>query len=176
MENNNLAIKNILNRKSVRQFMDKSVEKEKIDLILRCAMSAPSARNRQPWKFIVIDDKDLLNALAQELPHAKMLFTSPLGIVVCGNVEDKEDLTAQKFWSQDCSAATQNILLAVEALGLGACWTACHPKEDCIEISRRILNIPEGLVPFCVIPVGYPANDSSPIDKWNEDNIIYNKF
>ena len=172
----NLVIKTILNRKSVRQFSDKPVEKDKILTILRAGMSAPSARNRQPWKFVVVDDKDLLKAMGAELPHAKMLFNSPLGIVVCGDISNKEDRTANTFWVQDCCAAVENILIATEALGLGAVWTACYPKEDRVEIPQRILNLPEYIVPLCVIPMGYPKSDNSPIEKWNEENIIYNKY
>ena len=171
----NLVIKTILNRKSVRQFSDKPVEKDKIMTILRAGMSAPSARNRQPWKFVVVDDKDLLRAMGNELPHAKMLLNSPLGIVVCGDIRDKEDVTAQTSWVQDCSAAVENILLAAESLGLGAVWTACYPKEERVEIPRRILNLPDGIVPLCVIPIGYPKTKNEPINKWNENNVIYNK-
>ena len=144
----NLVIKTILNRKSVRQFSDKPVEKDKILTILRAGMSAPSARNRQPWKFVVVDDKDLLKAMGAELPHAKMLLNSPLGIVVCGDISNKEDRTANTFWVQDCCAAVENILIATEALGLGAVWTACYPKEDRVEIPQRILNLPEYIVPL----------------------------
>ena len=172
----NLAIQNILNRKSVRQFTDKAVEKEKIEILLKCAMAAPSARNRQPWKYVVVDDRDLLDKLAEELPYAKMLFSSTLGIVVCGDVRDKEDLTAQSYWPQDCSAATQNILLAAEAMGLGACWTACYPKEDRETTTRKFVNMPEGINPFCVIAIGYPARENQVIDKWKEENIFYNTF
>ena len=172
----NLVIKTILNRKSVRQFSDKPVEKDKIMTILRAGMSAPSARNRQPWKFVVVDDKDLLRAMGNELPHAKMLLNSPLGIVVCGDIRNKYDRTANTFWMQDCCAAVENILIATEALGLGAVWTACYPKEDRVEIPQRILNLPQDIVPLCVIPMGYPKTDSSPIEKWNEENIIYNKY
>lgn len=172
---NNPVINTILNRKSVRQFADKNVEKEKIDTILRAAMAAPSARNRQPWKFVVVDEKDCLKALGQELPYAKMLLESPLGIVVCGDIRDKDDTTAQRFWVQDCAAAVENILIAVEALGLGAVWTACYPDEERIEIPQRILNLPQGIIPLCVIPVGYPKNKNQPIDKWKEENILYNR-
>lgn len=176
MTTDNLVIKTILNRRSVRQFLDKPVEKEKIDLILKSAMSAPTARNRQPWKFVVVNEKDLLRAMGMELPYAKMLINSPLGIVVCGDIRNKEDETAQTFWVQDCSAAVENILIAVEALGLGAVWTACYPRKEREEIVVKHLNLPEGIVPLCVIPIGYPKFNTSVIDKWMENNIIYNKW
>ena len=173
--NANSLINTILNRKSVRQFSGKPIEPEKVNLLLHAGMSAPSARNRQPWKFVVVDEKDLLIALGTELPYAKMLMESPLGIVVCGDIRNKEDVTAQTFWVQDCSAAVENILLAAESLGLGAVWTACYPKEERVEIPRRILNLPDGIVPLCVIPIGYPKTKNEPINKWNENNVIYNK-
>ena len=90
--NTNPVINTILNRKSVRQFSDKPIEPEKVDLLLHAGMSAPSARNRQPWKFVVVDEKDLLIALGTELPYAKMLMESPLGIVVCGDIRNKDDM------------------------------------------------------------------------------------
>lgn len=172
----NEVISTILDRKSVRQFLDKPIEETKIELIIRAGMSAPSARNRQPWKFFAVDDKDLLSELAEGLPYAKMLADAPLGIVVCGDIRDKEDITAQNFWVQDCAAAVENILIAVEALGLGAVWTACYPKPERVEVPQKVLNMPEGIIPLCVIPVGYPAFDTPAKDKWNENNFIRNKW
>lgn len=172
----NEVIKTILERRSVRKFSGKPIEREKIELILRAGMSAPSARNRQPWKFFAVDDRDLLNRLADELPYAKMLYQAPLGIIVCGDIRDKEDMTAQTFWVQDCSAAVENILIAVQSLGLGAVWTACYPKDDRVRAPQKILNMPDGIVPLCVIPVGYPDGDTPPVEKFREENIIWNKF
>ncbi len=172
----NETIETILDRRSVRKFLGKPIEKEKIDLILRAGMAAPSARNRQPWKFFAVDNRDLLNSLADELPYAKMLYQAPLAIIVCGDIRDKEDMTAQTFWMQDCSAAVENILLAIQSLKLGAVWTACYPKEDRVEIPKRILNMPDGIIPLCVIPVGYPDGESVPVEKFKQENIIWNKF
>ncbi len=172
----NEVIKTILERRSVRKFSDKPIEKEKIELILKAGMASPSARNRQPWKFFVVDDRDLLNKLADELPYAKMLYNAPLCIIPCGDIRDKEDLTAQTFWVQDCSASVQNILIAVQSLGLGAVWTACYPKEDRIKIPQNILNMPEGIIPLCVIPIGYPEDKTEAKDKFKQENIIWNKF
>lgn len=172
----NKIIQTILNRKSVRQFLDKPIENEKVEIIIRAGMSAPSARNRQPWKFFAVDDKKLLSELADGLPYAKMLNEAPLGIIVCGDIRDKEDSTAQTFWVQDCAAAVENILIAVEALGLGAVWTACYPKKERVEVPQKVLDMPEGIIPLCVIPVGYPAVETPVKDKWNKDNFILNKW
>ncbi len=172
----NRVIETILTRKSVRKFINKPIEKDKIELVLRAGMAAPSARNRQPWKFFAVDDRKLLDELAEGLPYAKMLFNAPLCIVVCGDIRDKEDLTAQTFWVQDCSAAVENILLSAHSLGLGAVWTACYPKMDRAETARKVLNMPDGIMPLCVIPMGYADGDSPVIEKWNSDNIIWNKY
>ena len=172
----NETITTILNRKSVREFADKQVDSAFVEVILRSAMSAPSARNRQPWKFVVVDDNELKVALADELPYAKMLKTASLGIVVCGDIRDKDDATAQTFWQHDCAAAIENILLACESLGLGAVWTACYPKQDRADVVSKHLELPDGVVPMAVIPIGYPLQDTPVVDKWKEDNIIYNKW
>lgn len=172
----NQAIDVILNRKSVRKFIDKPIEKEKIESILKCAMSAPSAVNLQPWVFNVIDDRALLNELAQNLPYSKMLLSAPLAMIVCGDIDKALNDWELDFWVQDCSAAAQNVLLAAEALGLGAVWTAVYPAQDRVKIVKDILNMPNNLMPLSVIPIGYPADHSAPTNKWNEENIHYNKW
>ncbi len=176
MENFNQAISNILNRKSVRKFLENKVEEDKIKQILEAAMAAPSAVNNQPWLFFVIDDRGLLDRLANELPYSKMLTTAPLAMVVCGDLELASEGWEQEFWIQDCSAATENILLAVEALGLGAVWTAVYPSEDRVEIVRNILNIPKNLMPLNVIPIGYPAANLHSQKKWDDSKINYNAW
>lgn len=175
---NDLKFLNVLfDRKSVRKFTDNVVEQEKVDALLHAAMSAPSARNIQPWKFIVVNDRNLLNELGNALPYAKMLLQATLCIIVCSDLRGLEDnSTAQGFWVQDCSAATENILLAVEALSLGACWTGCYPREDRQNIVKEILNVPDGVIPFSVIPIGYPQEDTPVKEKFKQENIFYNKF
>lgn len=176
MEHINETIETIFKRKSVRKFSDKPVEKEKIELILKSAMAAPSAVNNQPWMFVVIDDKDLLDKLGHELPYAKMLLTAQSAVVICGDMNKASDDWEQEFWVQDCSAATQNMLLAVESLGLGSVWTAVYPSKDRVEIVRNILNLPEHLMPLNVLPIGYPAGHDVSTSKWHEENIHYNKW
>lgn len=176
MQYMNEVIEIILNRKSVRKYSDKPVEKEKIELILRAAMAAPSAVNNQPWLFIVIDDRNLLDKLGQELPYSKMLLFSQVAVVVCGDLNKALDGWEKEFWLQDCSAASENILLAAESLGLGAVWTAVFPAESRIKIVKEILNLPENIMPLNVIPIGYPAGSDLPINKWHEENIHYNEW
>lgn len=161
-----VVLDNIFSRKSVRKFTDRPVAKSKIDLLLKAAMAAPSAKNTQPWRFIVVDSQKKLKELAPKLPYAR-LETAPLAIVVCALLEGY-----CKFWEQDCAAATQNILLAAEAMGLGACWTAASDEERAA-IVREELNIPDSIHPFCVIPIGYPDGEFHAKDKWNPEYVSY---
>lgn len=125
------VLENISERKSVRKYLSKSVEEDKIDAMLKAGMAAPSGMDRRPWEFVVVTDRVALDSMAAKLPYAKMLTSVPLAIVVCG------DTTLSSYWYLDCSAATQNILLAAEALGLGAVWTAAYPYEDRIDVVRQ---------------------------------------
>lgn len=168
------AIEVILTRTSVRTYLDKKVEPEKIDILLKAAMAAPSAVNKQPWAFIVITDRDKLNTLAETLPHAKMLTKAPLAIVACGDLSKGLEGNALNYWVQDVSAASENLLLAAHALGLGAVWTGVYPLMERVNDVSRILELPRHIVPLNVIPVGYPAGETTPKDKWNPENIHYN--
>lgn len=172
----NAAYQNILERTSVRRYIDKKVSDKLIIDIMRAAMSAPSGVNRQPWEFVVIDDKKVLTKLANSLPYAKMTTKAPLAIAVCGNSERflaGEDAT---LWVQDLSAVSENILLAAHALGLGGVWTCLYPHSDRMNEASRILNLPEGIIPFSLIPIGYPEADHKPMDKWQPDRIHRNTY
>ena len=164
------ALEIIAQRKSVRQFTDRKVEREKIDALLRAGMAAPSGMDKRPWEFVVITERVTLDSMAAALPNAKMLAQAPLAIVVCGNV------TTSSLWYQDCSAVTQNILLAAEALDLGAVWTAVHPYPDRVALVKRVLRLPENVIPLNVVPVGYPDDPAQPKRKYDRDNIHYNTW
>lgn len=166
----NVAIDNIFARKSVREYLDKGVEKEKIDLMLRAGMSAPSARDLRPWEFILINDRTTLDSMAAALPYAKMLTQARYAMVVCG------DSTRSSLWYLDCSAAAQNILLAAESLGLGAVWTAAYPYGDRMQVVRKFTALPDSVLPLCVIPFGYPATSQQPKQKFDENKVHYNKY
>ena len=128
----NAALDNIFERKSVRTYLNKGVEKEKIDLLLRAGMAAPSGKDVRPWEFVVVSDRAKLDSMAAALPYAKMLTQARNAIIVCG------DSVKSSYWYLDCSAAAQNILLAAESLGLGAVWTAAYPYEDRMQVCLRI--------------------------------------
>lgn len=168
------VLDNIATRTSVRDYEARPVEKEKIEKMLRAAMAAPTAMNKQPWHFVVVDQRNVLDALAGTNPYAKMLKKAPLAIVVCGNTDKMIEGGGRDFWIQDASAATENLLLAAHAMGLGAVWTGAYPSEErCISISK-VLSLSDNLVPLNMIVVGYPAEQPQPKQKFKEENISYN--
>lgn len=171
----NPAYKNIITRTSIRSFTDETVSDVEKQALLHAGMSAPSGVNRQPWEFILIDDKEILGRLAEALPYAKMTAQAPMAIMTCGNPSRFLEGDDSTLWVQDLSAASENILLAAHALGLGAVWTCLYPHDDRMKAASRILHIENGLVPFNLIPVGHIAKDHTPIDKWHEDRVHRNK-
>lgn len=171
-----VVLNNIFNRTSVRSYKDKTVEKEKIEKLLRAGMAAPTAVNKQPWHFIVVTDKNQLQKLSEANPYAEMAAKAPLAIVVCGDMDKALEGEAREFWVQDCSAATENILLAATGMELGAVWTGTYPsKERCAAVAK-VLGLPESLIPLNTIVIGYPDGEVSPKDKWNKENISYNMY
>ena len=173
---NSGAYQTILSRTSVRAYTDQKVEKDKIEKLLRAAMAAPTAVNKQPWHFVVIEDKHVLEQIAEEIPTAKMAARAPLAITVCGDMEKALDGEGQDFWIQDASAATENLLLAAHAMGLGAVWTSVYPIKDKVDATRALLKLPETIVPLGTIVIGYPKETPQPKDKWKPENVSYNTF
>lgn len=170
------VMENILNRKSVRKYTKEEVKKEQLEMLVRAGMAAPSARNSQPWLFFVIDDRTILDNLAKQLPNAKMLLSAKAAIVVCGNLQKALEGDGREFWVQDCSAATQNILLAAESMGLGAVWTGAYPRKETVNIIKVELGLPEHIVPLNVIPIGWQTGEEKPKQKYTEENIRWNKW
>ena len=169
------VLENIHSRKSVREFTSEPVSDADIQTMLKAAMAAPTAINFQPWRFVVVNEREALDSLADQLPYAKMLKQAPLAIVVCGEtlwMGGEEN----PFWPLDCSAATQNLLLTAEALGLGAVWTAAYPDADRCKAISDALGLPSTVKPLCVVPIGHPAGENQPRDKWNPENIHYGKW
>lgn len=158
-------IDGILSRRSIRQFTGESVKEEDLNIVIKAGMAAPSAMNIQPWAFIVVTDKNVLNNLCKELPYAKMLDKAGAAIIVCGDSKEEN-------WVMDCAAATENILLAAHALGYGAVWTAVYKYESRIEAVRRGCEIPNGMIPLNVIPIGVPDEKNvKTIKKYKENKI-----
>ncbi|MCL3780679.1 nitroreductase family protein [Prolixibacteraceae bacterium JC049] len=176
MSNNNNTLEIIHQRKSVRAYTDQQVSKTQLETLIKAGMAAPTAVNKQPWAFISIDDRTTLDSLGNGLPYAKMLKKATAAIVVCGDLSKALEGWEQEFWIQDCSNASQNILLAAESMGLGAVWTAAYPAEDRMATVKSILNLPDHIIPLNVIPIGYPTGIEKPKDKWKPENLHWNKW
>lgn len=176
MMGENPAYSNIMTRTSIRNYTVEKVDEELQMALLHAGMAAPSGVNKQPWEFILINSPEVLSQLAKALPYAKMTALAPMAIAVCGNSDrflEDEDAT---LWVQDVAAASENILLAAHAFGLGAVWTCLYPHADRMEAASRILSLPEKIVPFSLIPVGYPAREHAPIDKWDPERVHLNRY
>ncbi len=165
------ALSAIYNRKSVRSFIkDRPVSDEDVQALIKAGMSAPSGKDTRPWEFVIINDRAILDKMAEELPTAKMLSQAPIAIVVCG------DTIRSSYWYLDCSAATENILLAAEAMELGGVWTAAYPYRDRMATVIKHTNMPAQVLPLAVIPIGYPMGNHSVKDKYDEKKIHMNKW
>ena len=171
-----VVYQNILTRTSVRSYQDKAVDSTQVERLLRAGMAAPSAMNTQPWHFVVVQDKALLEQIADATPNAGMAKNAPLAIVVCGDLQKEKTGWEQAFWIQDVSAVTENILLQAHAMGLGAVWTGTYPSEERCQAVSRLLHLPEHIIPFSTIVIGYPQGDPVPKDKWKPENISYEYF
>lgn len=170
----NPAVENILSRKSVRQFTAEPVTEAQIDTLLRCAMAAPTAVNCQPWDFIVVTDRALLDTIGARYSNTRISENVQVAFVMCGNMQ-KTFEPAPDFWIDDVSAATENLLLAAHSMGLGAVWCGIY-HTDRVQGIQQILGLPEHIVPLCVVPVGHPAENPDVKDKFKPENIHYNGF
>lgn len=181
------AIDVIMSRTSIRSFTGDPVSREQLETILKAGMAAPSAINIQPWRFVVLTDKEkIANTFGNNPRGADMFTKAGAVIVVCGETsrmakpfgqpDSPETPQPNMFWFEDCSAAAENILLAAKAIGLGAVWTAGYPAEDRTAPVSNALGLPENIVPLCIIPIGVPAEAPEPKDKWNPQNIHWEKW
>lgn len=166
-------MESILNRKSIRKYKDAKIRQEQVEELLRAGMQAPSAGNEQPWEFIVLRNKEVMKKITEIHPYSKMLLNADVAIVVCGD-ESKEIF--EGFWVQDCSAATENILLAAEEKGLGAVWLGVYPLQDRVDGIKKILDLPDSVIPLSIIPIGYPAEEKEAADRFNKERIHYDRW
>ena len=167
------VIGNIMTRTSVRQYTDRPISADTLETLLKAGMAAPTAVNKQPWAFVVTTGRDALDSLATLQPRLK---TSAAAITVCGDMTRAIEGEGRDFWVQDCSAATENILLAAHALGLGAVWTGVYPIAERVGNVSRALALPDSVVPMCIIAVGYPVADQEPKDKWDPSKVHYQRW
>ena len=162
------AIEAILTRRSIRKYTADKVSDEMVEKLLEAAMAAPSAGDQQPWHFIVIRDRATLDEIPRLHPYAQMVKEAPVAIVVCG---DTRSVKYKAYWPQDCAAATQTLLLAAHACGLGAVWCGVYPKEERMHPFRELLGIPEGVFPFSLIAVGHPDEKKQPADRVDTSRV-----
>lgn len=171
---NNETLETIFTRTSIRSYTSQTVEPEKIELLLRAAMAAPTAGNKQPWRFIIITDKDILQSISANLNTMKMAEKAPLAIVVCGDMNSTFPGDGLDYWIEDTSAASENLLLAAHSIGLGAVWCGIYPMPERVSFLQNLLQLPKHIIPLNVIPIGYPAEKTEPKDKWKPENIHNN--
>lgn len=166
-------IEGILTRRSIRKFRDEKIGEDILDIILKCAMAAPSAGNVQPWHFVIIDDRLILEQIRERHPFAKMLSMASVAILVCG------ELSSEKYWNRwmlDTSAASQNILLAAHALGIGSVWIGIYPDESRISLIKELVNLPDNMMPNSLIALGYPDEKKETKNSYNPSKIHKNRF
>lgn len=170
----NEAIENLMTRVSVREFTGEKISAEQIDTLLRAAMAAPSALNKQPWAFVVVTDEKIIDQLGEALPYSRCSNHPACAFIPCGDLSKTIEGDLAAFWINDVSAATENLLLAAHAMGLGAVWTGLHPDMNRVTMVQQLLGLPEHIIPLCVVPVGVPAEQPAVKDKYNPENIHYN--
>ncbi|PLX19344.1 MAG: nitroreductase family protein [Marinilabiliales bacterium] len=163
----------IFTRRSIRKYTKEEISNEHIEVILKAGMYAPSASNQQPWHFIVISDRKLLDTIKDVHPYAKMLVEAQLAILVCGDINLE---LSKDYWVVDCSASTQNMLLAAHGLGLGAVWLGIHPRVERKNEIRKIFNLPENIQPASLISIGYPDENKEMPDRYKPERIHYNAW
>lgn len=165
------AMEAIFSRRSIRKYTSQKVPEKVIEELLKAGMAAPSAGNQQPWHFVVIDDRNILDEIPKVHPYSQMTREASVAILICGDVKSEKHTG---YWMQDCSAATQNVLLAVEAQGLGAVWLGVYPREDRVSGIRKLLGLPEHVVPLSLIPVGYKGEQKPPADRYDASRVHRN--
>ena len=167
------VLNNIATRASVRVFKHDAVPDDAIEKLLKAGMAAPTALNAQPWHFIVIRDREQLKSLSAASEYTGRLADAPLAIAVCGDMTKKAKSAEGIYWVHDACAATENILLAAHAMGLGAVWTGSYPVEARYQLAQKVLSLPDHLIPVSIVAVGYPAAAVDAKDKWNPSNVSY---
>ena len=164
-------------RRSIRAFTSEPVSEADLTEVLRAAMSAPSAVNAQPWHFVVIDDRATLDAIPDIHPHAAMCRTAPAAIAVAAELA-LEKIPGLGYWTLDCSAAVENLLLAARGLGLGTVWCGIYPRPERMEGLSRLLALPEGVVAHALVVIGHPARpeDFKRAERFRPERIHRNRW
>jgi nitroreductase len=166
------ALEAIMTRRSIRRYTNKKIPEKNITTLLKAAMNAPSAHNKQPWHFIVLDDHEIMMKVTEYHQHSKMLENASHGIIVMGD----NNIQTTDFWIHDCSAAIENILIAANALGLGAVWLGVHPHKNLINGTKKLFNVPEHITPLGIISLGYPEEVKPPRENYNPERVHRNTW
>lgn len=167
------ALEALKTRRSVRNFKDAPVSDPIKKILLECAMNAPSANNLRPWHFVLIDDRKILRAIAEFHPYAAMLLKAPGAIVICGDLDLEKE---KNYLALDCAAATENILLAAHAVGLGGVWVGIFPREERMSALASLIQLPAHILPIAVVAFGYPAEIKEHHHKFDERRIHINRW
>lgn len=172
----NAVIDNIMTRTSVRSYSDRQVSQEQIETLLRAAMAAPTAGNKQPWRFVVINDRSILDSISEKFHSMHMAGNASVAVVMCGDTTATFEGEGRDYWIQDVSAASENLLLAAHAIGLGAVWCGIYPVSERVGAFSTMLGLPGNIIPMACICIGYPDGLTEPKDKWMPENIHYNTW
>ena len=167
------TMKAILTRRSIRKYKDKNINKEQVNEIIKAAMYAPSAFNKQPWQFIAVDKRETIDEIFKIIPHAEMLKEAAAAVIICGDKSLEEDIN---LIALDCSAATQNALLAVHDAGLGAVWISAYPGEETMSGLKKFFNYPENIIPISVLSIGFPDEEVTAEERFKPEKIHYNNW
>lgn len=181
-----VVMQNILSRKSVRSYTGDTIPAVVMENILKAAMSAPTGMDVRPWSFVVLTDKSQYETIFAGNFNMKKFMESGAVVVICADTtvtrppRDNPDGPAvtvdDPIWRDDMGACTENLLLAVEAYGLGACWTACYPFPDTMKPVKEALGLPASVVPYAIVPIGYPSTENTPKDKWDPARVHYDRW
>ncbi|MFR9504236.1 MAG: nitroreductase family protein [Rikenellaceae bacterium] len=175
VDESEIIYNSIMTRSSVRSYTSQAIEQEKVDKLLRAGMAAPSAGNRQPWELLVVTDRAILDTFPKIISGAHMAAKAQMAIVVLGT---PAKALMPGYWVQDCSAVSENILLAAHGMGLGAVWCGAYPNTEADRVGQisKLLSLPNGTYALSIIVVGYP--DSEPVikDKWDATKVHYNRY
>lgn len=158
----------VLSRTNVRDYTEQPVSDEAVSMLLKAAMAAPSADDERPWHFVVVRDRRIREKILEVHRFAHMIPQAPVALLVCGD----ETLQKEKgFWVQDCAAATENILIEAQQLGLGTVWLGVYPVEGRVQGLQHLFGIPQHVIPFALVAVGYPANHKQPVDRYDASRV-----
>jgi nitroreductase len=167
------AMEAIFTRRSIRKYIPTPVAENTLHELLNAAMSAPSSSNGQPWHFVAVTDRKIIDEIPKFHPYSNMVKESPLVVFVCGDLQLEK---GKGVWVQDCSAATENLLIAANAMGLGAVWLGVYPLEERVTGSRRLLGLPDNIVPLSIVVIGYPAEKKPPANRFKSERIHMEKW